>query len=139
PASPPAPGGTASRPEGVTGSPLDRPILKKRARNGPGAGTMAARMSVRSRRAPAMVVALIAFAAATVTGACSSLQPSGYQYVRNRTTGTYLKVPEQWTVYNQKAIETSIGNQQGGAGTTTHFPFISVFDETPHSELDFDV
>jgi hypothetical protein len=99
---------------------------------------MAGRMSVRSRRAPITSVALIAVAVGLLSGACS-LQRSGYQYVRNRSTGTYLKVPEQWTVYNQRAIEESFGDQQGDGVDNTRFPFISVFDATPHSELDFDV
>jgi hypothetical protein len=99
---------------------------------------MAGTMSVRSRRAPVTSLVLIAFAVALLGGACS-LQRSGYQYVRNRSTGTYLKVPEEWTVYNQRAIEESFGDQPDDGVDNTRFPFISVFDATPHSELDFDV
>jgi hypothetical protein len=65
---------------------------------------------------------------------------SGYQYVRNRTTGTYLKVPDRWTVYDQRAIEASIVEGGGGEdGIDERFRFISVFDATPDGELDFDV
>jgi hypothetical protein len=95
-------------------------------------------MSVRSRRATTTSVALIALAVALLSGACGTLRRSGYQYVRNRTTGTYLKVPSEWTVYDQKAIEAQVGEQQGGLDNT-RFPFISVFDASPHSQLDFDV
>jgi hypothetical protein len=100
---------------------------------------MAGTMSVRSRRAPITSVALVALAAVLLSGACS-LERSGYQYVRNRSTGTYLKVPDQWTVYGQRAIEESFGEQpEEGSVDNMRFPFISVFDGTPDSELDFDV
>ena len=100
---------------------------------------MADTMSVRRRRAPTVGVALIALAAAVAGGACS-LERSGYQFVRSPSTGTYLKVPDKWTVYNQKAIEASIADDQSADGPDHHrFPFISVFDATPNSELDFDV
>ena len=99
---------------------------------------MADTMSVRSRRAPSVAVAIIVLAVAMLGGACT-LQRSGYQYVRSRSTGTYLKVPAGWTVYNQKAIEESFGEQETEGVDNTRFPFISVFDATPDSELDFDV
>jgi hypothetical protein len=95
-------------------------------------------MSVRSRGATTTRVALIAFAVALLSSACGGLQRSGYQYVRNRSTGTYLKVPSEWTVYDQKAIEKQVGDASGGLDNA-RFPFISVFDASPHSELDFDV
>jgi hypothetical protein len=97
-------------------------------------------MSVRSRRAPTSSVALIALAVALVGGACGQFERSGYQYVRNRTTGTYLKVPSEWTVYGQQDIEDTVGgDQQADDRTESRFPFISVFDATPNSQLDFDV
>ena len=99
---------------------------------------MAGTMFVRSRRAPTLSVVLIALTLALVSGACS-LERSGYQYLRSRSTGTYLRVPDEWTVYNQRAIEDSFGEADAEGMDDTRFPFISVFDATPNSELDFDV
>lgn len=90
-------------------------------------------MSIRRRGVScAALVALVVLA-----GACS-LERSGYQFVRNRPTGTYLKVPEEWTVYGPKDIEKQFRAANLG-GERKAFPFISVFDARPDADLDFDI
>jgi hypothetical protein len=93
---------------------------------------MAGSMSVRSRGV-ALAAALVVAVAGS--GACDR---SGYQFVRNRSTGTYLKVPDTWTVHSQKVIEDALAESDPG-GERTPYPFISVFDAKPHSDFDFDI
>ncbi|HUP86959.1 MAG TPA: hypothetical protein VM143_14995 [Acidimicrobiales bacterium] len=90
-------------------------------------------MPLSSRRALAALVAV----ALGILGACS-LQRSGYQFVRSPSTGTYLKVPQEWTVYGQKDIEKLLAEADPGTERDP-FPFISVFDAGEHPQLDLDL
>jgi hypothetical protein len=82
----------------------------------------------------ALAVAVCALAAAS--GACS-LERSGYQYVRSPSTGTYLKVPDDWKVYGQREIDAAVAGS-GEDAPLRKLPFISLFDGSKDPELDFD-
>lgn len=66
-----------------------------------GLGADETMMPVPVRRS-AFALALVATLA--VTGACS-LRGSGYQYLRSRDTGTYVKVPDSWQVVSGKSSD----------------------------------
>lgn len=96
---------------------------------------MARSMYVRRPRAP--WIALLAVVLAASTAGCS-LERSGYQFVRSRSTGTYMKVPNEWTVYDPKEIDRFFAENNPDA-PRSEFSFISVFDAKPEADLDFDV
>jgi hypothetical protein len=77
-------------------------------------------MVVRAR-AGALLVLL-----GTLLGACGAFEQSGYQFVRSPSTGTYLKVPDDWEVFNRREISDALEKQ--GNGPAAAFPFLTVFD-----------
>jgi hypothetical protein len=83
-------------------------------------------MSDRRRRAPFTGIALVALAVALLSGACS-LRRSGYQFVRNRPTGTYLKLPDDWKVYSDESVDKLLAEANPEGVDRTRLPFISLF------------
>jgi hypothetical protein len=80
--------------------------------------------------------ALVAFA--TLAGACG-IERSGYQFVRSRSTGTYLKVPDDWTVHSQADLTDAFA-AEGIAPNENPVPFLTVFDAEPDAPVDaFDI
>jgi hypothetical protein len=70
---------------------------------------------------------LLALATALlIAGACSR---SGYQFLRNPNTGTYLKVPSDWKVFDQAEVGAAV--QPDGTSPEefkARTPFVSMFD-----------
>ena len=71
------------------------------------------------------------FAVAAIGAAlagCDAFERSGYQFVRSPSTGTYLKVPEEWTVHGHRDV-TSFLDRIGKkpANFTATVAFVSTF------------
>ena len=75
--------------------------------------------------ARARLGALLVLATAFLT-ACGAFEQSGYQFVRDTSTGTYLKVPDDWHVYDRQEISDAM--VKADLGPAGPFPFLSVFD-----------
>ena len=71
----------------------------------------------------------MALVTALGSAACGGLRTSGYQYVRNRSTGTYFKVPDEWRVYGHKDVVKWIREEgDTGADPVENIPFFTTFD-----------
>ena len=77
--------------------------------------------------ARARLGALLVLATAFLT-ACGAFEQSGYQFVRNPSTGTYLKVPDDWTVHGHRDV-TGFLDRIGKtpAGFSQSVPFVTTF------------
>ena len=80
--------------------------------------------------------ALLVVVAALLTGACGAFETSGYQFVRSPGTGTYLKVPEDWQVFDRDEIDDAMA--KAGNGQADEFAFLSVFDAAERPSVFFD-
>ena len=58
-------------------------------------------MSGSKRRRARALVGVIALGAGALLSSCST---SGYQYLHDADTRTYFKVPERWTVFDQRQL-----------------------------------
>ena len=71
---------------------------------------------------------LAVLAGAVGVAGCGTFEDSGYQFVRNRPTGTYLKVPEDWTVHGHGEVSSfldRIGKTPVDFAET--YPFVTTF------------
>jgi hypothetical protein len=84
---------------------------------------MAAGRGRRGRRAGALAVVL---AVAALAGACSG---SGYQYVTNRSAGTYFKIPDDWELF-----EVTVEDRPEAVAPDR--PWQVVFDASPDPSLE---
>ena len=87
------------------------------------------------RSRPLLLVPALAVTAATLLAACS-LERSGYQFVRSPSTGTYLKVPSDWKVFDQKALEAQ---EPPDEGRDDGIRFVSVLDGDRRPSLSHDL
>ena len=90
----------------------------------------------------AALTAVLVTVAGALGGACD-LDRSGYQFVRSAKTGTYLKVPSDWTVFGAREIDDYVTKQSGDTDPNaptpgTAFKFISTFDAGAHPSVGFD-
>lgn len=72
---------------------------------------------------------------ATIAGACAG---SGYQFVRNSSTGTYFKVPERWKVYGHKESLDFIQEAAASQDLSDRLPFVTTFDASTRPSVGFD-
>ena len=70
-----------------------------------------------------------------VGGACAG---SGYQFVRNSSTGTYFKVPERWKVYGHKESLDFIQEAAASDDLSDRLPFVTTFDASTRPSVGFD-
>jgi hypothetical protein len=79
----------------------------------------------------------MAVVVALATAGCGGLHRSGYQFVRSPQTGTYLKVPDDWTVFSQQEIEKYLA-KSAPERKLDAFQFITTFDAGEHPSVMFD-
>ena len=87
------------------------------------------------RSRPLLLVPALAVAAAALLAACG-LERSGYQFVRSPSTGTYLKVPSDWKVFDQEAVEADQPQEERPGADVR---FLSVLDGDASPSLRHDL
>ncbi|MEA3077116.1 MAG: hypothetical protein QOF60_2024 [Actinomycetota bacterium] len=86
---------------------------------------------------PSVGALALAVVVALGTAGCGGLHRSGYQFVRSPKTGTYLKVPDDWTVFSQREIERYLA-KAAPERKLDGFQFITTFDAGEHPSVAFD-
>ena len=90
-------------------------------------------MAVRTYRAALAGIALLAVLA---WSGCA-LRGSGFQYVRDQPTGTYYKIPSDWTVYDHDEVISYLKTQGGGsADPEKSLRFYTTFDASKKPVID---
>lgn len=94
-------------------------------------------MSGSKRRRPRALVGAIALGAGALLSSCAT---SGYQYLHDADTRTYFKVPERWTVFDQRQLFPQQGATTGASaspGAAPEDPMLWAvgFDGDPHPSL----
>lgn len=74
-------------------------------------------------------IVLVAALAVLSTATACALRGSGYQYVRNRSTGTYFKVPSDWKVYGRSDLIHYLDDGTGSVKSLSQrLPYLATFD-----------
>src|SRR4051794_15713258 len=79
---------------------------------------------------PAVLWGALGVAVVLVAASCSG---SGYHYVTSKKTGVYLKVPNDWEVFDKDDV--AAGLKQSGGSLDEQTLFIAAFDSAPKPSI----
>src|SRR5580765_6171345 len=90
-------------------------------------------MAYRPYARPGRAIVLWAAMAAAVTLIAAGCSGSNYHYVTSKKTGVYLRVPNDWQVFNRDAV--AAGLKQSGSDLDDQTLFIAAFDSAPKPSI----